>query len=100
MNSAEYFGCFEAIYRQVNLVQSDSETVASSYGRSRTISLEPTFDNKRQLTQIKVDKLPPVHDQASYLALDCDRPCDTAPFLLPPPLRIPWVSVIIQPSDG
>ena len=67
MNSAEYPERFGGIYRQVNLVQNDSAVVTSWYERSRTISLEPNFDNKRQPMQIKVDELPPVHDQAHIL---------------------------------
>ena len=95
------FWAFGGIYRPGSPIQSDSDAANSSHARSRTISLKPTFDNKRQLTQIKVDKPLPVHDQVSYLALDCDSLYDTAPFPLPPPLRAFQVFVIISsPNDG
>ena len=61
-------------YRPVNLAQNDTDATVSSHGRSRTIPLEPNFGDidKRQLTQIKVDKPPLVHDQASDL-ISCAR---------------------------
>lgn len=42
-----FFGIFGGIYRLANLVQNDSDPVTPLCERSRTISLEPSFDNKR-----------------------------------------------------